>query len=124
MPSFNIGDTYRPGFSLAMELLSSLPLYPRYVPMRAVVADMSVGGQRNIAPIIHGLRAIGFKIRVTNEAGGRGVSIAPESWNAAQVAANNYFETVYGEGAASPPPPRRRTDPAEAHRITVGSGLL
>lgn len=111
MPVFTSSDALRPGFSLAMEILCTIPKAPCMVRMRDMVKDFNLRDQAEAQDLLNHLRAIGFEICVTNNHG-RVAFMKGPSWDAAQVAAKNYWETVWGElkhtaqdlGA---PPPRR-----------------
>jgi hypothetical protein len=100
MPAFTSTDLVRPGFSLAMELLCSLPKLPRVALLSSLKHDLHFKTQAQIQEIIDGLKLAGFDIhcRVAGDVGaGVGAYITERGWEHAQIACKNYWETVWGD---------------------------
>ncbi|HVX84412.1 MAG TPA: hypothetical protein VH253_06315 [Phycisphaerae bacterium] len=96
MPVFTDADTLRPGFSLAMELLCSLPPAPASVPLSKLVSDLGVGSQAAAHELIEELRVAGFTIHVNNSTQGAGriVSVPRTGWLRALEAGQRYWMAI------------------------------
>jgi hypothetical protein len=97
-------DALRPGFSLVMELLCSLPRWPAQAPLTAIVRDLNLPNQVLLQKMLRDLKGIGFDVRCTNhDRYGRVAYITRLGWEYAEAAAENYWQTIWGDKRGTAP---------------------
>lgn len=95
---FNRADTLRPGFSLLMELLCSLPRAPKCARLATLVKDLNLTKQTDLQRMLHQLREAGFEVHTSNHPDrGRVAYVTCMGWEHAAEAAESYWEMVWGD---------------------------
>ncbi len=86
-----------PAFNMELELLCSLAVEPRSLPITMFAQDFRFGSLHEVTPLLDRLESRGIFLNRSKIKGvGRGASVRRESWAQAQTLADAYWETVNG----------------------------
>ncbi len=86
-----------PAFNAELELLCSLTVEPRSLPITLLAQDLRAGSLHEVTPLLDRIESRGIGLNRSKIKGvGRGASVIRESWAAAQTLAQAYWETDNG----------------------------
>lgn len=90
-----------PNFDFDLEVLTMVPKEPAAVPIRDMAEDFALDGQVEVVKAIKRLNKAGFGVFTHHANGARSVSVRRAYWMRVQIAADHYWQSVYGEKSAS-----------------------